>query len=84
MDKLYREILQFLADYFNRQVRSDVLMGTYAGNEDLKELLYEITMSYNVNLSDFRDVENMKVDYFVKKVSARLQETNHLTRSGGS
>lgn len=72
MDKLYREILQFLADYFNRQVRSDVLMGTYAGNEDLKELLYEITMSYNVNLSDFRDVENMKVDYFVKKVSARL------------
>lgn len=72
MNNLYREILQFLADYFNRQVRSDVLMGTYAGNEDLKELLYKITMSYNVNLSDFRDVENMSVDHFVKKVVARL------------
>lgn len=69
---LYREILQFLADYFNKQVRSDLTMGVYAGNEDLQELINEIALSYNVNLSDMVDFEEMKIDLFVKKIVERL------------
>ncbi|KTD83567.1 hypothetical protein [Paenibacillus etheri] len=72
MEQLYKEILQFFLIIFNRQVRSDVLLGVHAGSQDLKKLLDEISISYNVNLSDFIDVEEMKVDLFVKKVATRL------------
>jgi hypothetical protein len=46
MEQLYKEILQFFLIIFNRQVRSDVLLGVHAGSQDLKKLLDEISISF--------------------------------------
>ncbi|MDY8021146.1 hypothetical protein [Paenibacillus polymyxa] len=72
MINLEREILQFIADFFNVRIYSNRLMGSYGDEHSLSELKAEIEVSYNVNLNVVSSMENMKVQDFIQKVVSKL------------
>ncbi|MEK4427719.1 hypothetical protein MHB54_00515 [Paenibacillus sp. FSL M7-0802] len=68
----YNVILQYLEHYFQKKIQINHIVGVYADGITLEFLKESIKDSYLVDLSDLSDIENMKVDLFIKTVAERM------------
>ncbi|WP_145413426.1 hypothetical protein [Paenibacillus xylanexedens] len=69
----YKELLQYIADFVQVRVYTNKMLGSYIGDDtSYADFMYDFQLSYNVNLSDLKDVRDMTVDHFIRVAMERL------------
>lgn len=71
--EVYKELLKYIVDFVNVRVYTADLLGKYIEDDvTYGDFMYDFQMSYNVNLSDLKDVREMTVDHFIRVAMERL------------